>query len=145
VLAAGVASALLWNYLFIPPIFGFGISKFEDGMMFGTYFAVALIAGQLTARIRAQEKNERMREERATALFHFTQALRAARSLDEAVFAALRQMDGLFDATCALLLGGPDEGELTPHFANSLTLEEKERGVADWAWRNRKRAGRFTE
>ena len=59
-----------------------------------TYFVVALIAGQLTARIRAQERHERLREERATALFHLTQALSAARSLDEAVFAALRQADG---------------------------------------------------
>ena len=54
--------------------------------MFVTYFVVALITGQLTARIRAQERHERMREERATALLHLTQALSAARSLDEAVF-----------------------------------------------------------
>ncbi len=49
VLAAGVVSALTWNFLFIPPIFTFVIGKFEDGVMFGTYFIVALIAGQLTA------------------------------------------------------------------------------------------------
>jgi two-component system sensor histidine kinase KdpD len=68
VLAAGVGSALLWNFLFIPPLFTFTIAKLEDGMMFATYLAVALIAGQLTARIRAQERHERLREERATAL-----------------------------------------------------------------------------
>jgi two-component system sensor histidine kinase KdpD len=32
-----------------------------------------------------------------------------------------------------------------PHFAGSFTVTEKERGVADWAWRNRKKAGRFTD
>jgi two-component system sensor histidine kinase KdpD len=145
VLVAGVASALTWNFLFIPPRFTFVIAKFEDGMMFATYFAVALIAGQLTARIRAQERHERLREERAMALFHLTQALSAARSLDEAVFAALRQADTLFEAKCALLLGILEEGTLTAHFAGSLTLTENERGVADWAWRNRKKAGRFTD
>jgi two-component system sensor histidine kinase KdpD len=145
VLVAGVASALLWNFLFIPPLFTFAIAKFEDGMMFATYFAVALIAGQLTARIRAQERHERLREERAMALFHLTQALSAARSLDEGVFAALRQADELFHAKSALLLGAPNDSTLTPHFAGSLTMTEKERGVADWAWRNRKKAGRFTD
>ncbi len=144
VLAAGVISALTWDFVFIPPLFTFAIAKFEDGMMFGTYFAVALIAGQLTARIRAQERNERLREERATALFHLTQALSAARTLDDAVFAALRQADSLFSAQSALLLG--DEGDgLTPHFAGSFTMTEKELGVADWAWRHRRKAGRFTD
>lgn len=145
VLAAGVASALLWNFLFIPPLFTFAIDKFEDGMMFVTYIAVALIAGQLTARIRAQERHERLREERAMALFHLTQALSAAKSLDEGVFAALRQADELFGARSALLLGGAADGALTPHYASSYSLTEKERGVADWAWRNRKKAGRFTD
>ncbi|MDE3130684.1 MAG: DUF4118 domain-containing protein, partial [Acidobacteriota bacterium] len=144
-IAAGVVSALTWNYLFIPPLFTFVIAKFEDGIMFVTYFVVALISGQLTARIRAQERNERLREERATALFHLTQALSAARSLDEAVFAALRQADTLFGARSALLLADANTGELTPHFAGSFTLSEKESGVAVWAWRNRRRAGRFTD
>ncbi|MBS0632321.1 MAG: sensor histidine kinase KdpD [Verrucomicrobia bacterium] len=142
VLAAGVASALLWDFLFIPPLFTFAISKLEDGMMFATYFAVALAAGHLTARIRAAARHERLREERATALFHLTEALSAARTLDDAVFAALRQIDRLFAAQSALLLAGDS---LTPHFAGSFAISEKERGVADWVWRNRKRAGRFTD
>lgn len=145
VLVAGVGSALSWNFLFIPPAFTFRIEKFEDGMMFATYFAVALIAGQFTARIRAQERHERLREERAMALFRLTQALSAARSLDEGAFAALRQSDALFGGQSALLLGGPDDKVLVAHFASSFTVSDKERGVADWAWRNRRKAGRFTD
>jgi two-component system sensor histidine kinase KdpD len=145
VIAAGIVSAVTWNFLFIPPLFTFTIAKFEDGMLFVSYFAVALIAGQLTARIRAQERNERLREERAIALLRLTQALGAARSLDEAVFAALRQADTLFDAQTALLLDTAGDATLTPHFAGSFTVPDKERGVADWAWRNRRKAGRFTD
>jgi two-component system sensor histidine kinase KdpD len=145
VIVAGVLSALIWNFLFIPPVFTFVISKFEDGVMFGTYFVVALIAGHLTARIRASERHERLREERATALFHLTQALSAARTLDDAVFAALRQADMLFAAQSTLLLRNENGAGLTPHFAGSFTISEKETGVADWAWRNRKKAGRFTD
>jgi len=145
VLVAGVVSALTWNFLFIPPIFTFAIARFEDGLMFFTYFVVAVISGQLTARVRAQARNERMREDRATALFHLTEALSAARTMDDAVFAALRQADAYFGATTALLLDDGNGSELMPHFAGSFVLNDKERGVADWAWRNRKKAGRFTD
>jgi two-component system, OmpR family, sensor histidine kinase KdpD len=145
VFVAGVVSALTWDFLFIPPLFTFRIARFEDGLLFTTYFIVSLISGQLTARVREQERNERMREDRATALFHLTQALSSARSLDEAVFAALRQADTYFGATTALLLDDGNGSALMPHFAGSFTVSEKERGVADWAWRNRKKAGRFTD
>jgi len=140
-----VVSALTWDYLFIPPLFTFAIARFEDGLLFGTYFVVAFISGQLTARVRAQERNERMREDRATALFHLTQAISAARTLDDAVFAALRQADKYFGAKTALLLDDGNGSALMPHFAGSFAMNEKERGVADWAWRNRKKAGRFTD
>ena len=145
IFVAGVASALAWDFLFIPPIFTFVIAKLEDRLMFGTFFVVALISGHLTSRIRAQERNERMREDRATALFHLTQAISSARTLDDAVFAALRQADAYFGAKSALLLDDGNGSALMPHFAGSFTITEKERGVADWAWRNRKKAGRFTD
>ena len=145
VLTAGVLSALTWNYLFIPPRFTFAIGKVEDAVLFGTYFVVALIAGQLTARIRAQANHERRREERATALFQLTRALAEARTLDDAVFAALRQTDELFGAKSALLLADEAGREMQPHFAGSQTVEEKERAVATWAFQHRRPAGRFTD
>lgn len=144
-LVAGTLSSLAWNFLFIPPIFTFYIGRVEDGMLCGAYFVVAIIAGQLTARVRAQQRNEQMREERATALFHLTRALSAARTLDDGVFAALRQTDALFTATSALLLADDGGAGLVPHFAGSFVVSEKELSVADWVWRNRKNAGRFTD
>lgn len=144
VLAAGVLSALTWNFLFIPPRFTFAISKVEDATLFGTYFIVALVTGHLTSRIRIQGHNERLREERATALFELTRALAEADTLDEAAFAALRQADELFSATTSLLLADAD-GTVTPHFAGSFALDGKERGVAEWVYLNRRPAGRFTD
>ena len=61
------------------------------------------------------------------------------------MFAALRQADLVFSAHTALLLKDDDGAELGPHFAGSLTVDEKERAVADWVWHNRKKAGRFTD
>ena len=145
VLAAGVLSALTWDYLFIPPKYTFVINKLEDALLFGTYFIVALVSGQLTARIRSQARNERFREERSTALFHLTRALAAANTLDDAVFAALRQADDLFSAQTSLALFEKETGSVVPHFAGSYSLDEKEHAVAEWACRNKRSAGRFTD
>ena len=61
-------SALLWDFLFIPPRFTFYISRLHDFMMFGAYFVVAIVIGHFAARLREREQAERRREERATAL-----------------------------------------------------------------------------
>lgn len=144
VLAAGVLSALSWNFLFIPPRFTIRIEKVEDGLLFGTYFVVALVAGQLTARIRAQAAAERHREGRAMAMFHLTKALAEARSLEEAVSVALKQADALFGARTVLLLNGGN-GLIASPFSGSFVLDEKERAVADWVVQHRRPAGRFTD
>ena len=145
VLLAAMLSALTWNYLFIPPKFTFHIGNIENGILFITYFIVALVAGQMTSRIRAQARNERRREERAVALFTLTRSLAEAGTLDEAVFAALRQLDGLLGARTALLLALDRGAAPVLHYAGSYSLNENEAGVANWAFRHRRPAGRFTD
>jgi K+-sensing histidine kinase KdpD len=51
-LVAAAASAISWNYLFIPPRFTFHISQVQDVILFVLYFVIAIFAGNLTARIR---------------------------------------------------------------------------------------------
>jgi len=143
VLFAGVLSALTWDYLIIPPHFSFAIQNFDDGMMLGTYCVVALVAGQLTARVRAQELVERLREQRATALFHLTRALAATNTLQEAATAFLRQADAVFNARTALLLTGEDD-TLLVHSTSSFSLKASEFDIAIWARKHRREAGRFT-
>src|SRR5713101_5907760 len=54
-LLAAAMSALLWDYFFLPPVFAFRVTHFEDAMLLAMYFVVALVLGQLTGRIHAQE------------------------------------------------------------------------------------------
>src|SRR5258706_5142645 len=69
VLLAGALSALAWNFFFLPPRFTFIIARAEDGLLFCTYFVVALVLVQLVALIRAQADAERRPEEQSTALY----------------------------------------------------------------------------
>jgi two-component system, OmpR family, sensor histidine kinase KdpD len=143
VLLAGALSALAWNFFFLPPRLTFVIATLEDGVLFGLYFVVAIVLGQLVARIRTQEQAERRREERAVALYEFTRDLAEAASRDEVVWHLVSQVNRVFHAPVAVLLALNDT--LSAHPDGSLKLSAKELGVADWAFRQRKAAGRFTD
>jgi len=143
-LYAAALSAVTWNFVFMPPRLEFAAPGVEDSLMLGSYCFVALIGGQLAARIRSQEREERLREQRATAFFHLTRALAATRTLDEAAEVALRQADDLFAARTALLL--PDAmGRLIAHPASSFAADESEFAVASAALRGGRPLGRYTE
>src|SRR6185503_17809641 len=61
----------------------------------------------------------------------------------EVIWQLISQVNRVFRASVAVALSVSDR--LTPHPDSSLTLSEKELGVADWAFRQRKAAGRFTD
>jgi two-component system sensor histidine kinase KdpD len=143
VLLAGALSALAWNFFFLPPRFTLIVGNVEDAILFGTYFIVALVLGQLVARIRAQGDAERRREERSTALYELTREFSEAGSRDEVVWQLVGQVNRVFRAPAAVCL--PVGDKLVPYPDSTLTMTEKEISVSDWAFRHRKAAGRFTD
>lgn len=68
VVSAAIASALIWNYFFIPPKFTLSIKSAEDGLMFIMYFLIALVNAVFTSKIRQMEKIEQIKSERETTL-----------------------------------------------------------------------------
>ncbi len=78
ILLSATLSALLWDYLFIPPSFTLHIEKPEDILMLFMYFIIVILNGILTSRVRRQEKMTREREERTRALYQLTAELSSA-------------------------------------------------------------------
>jgi two-component system sensor histidine kinase KdpD len=136
-------SALLWDFLFIPPRFTFYITHFHDFMMFGAYFLIAIVIGHLATKLREREEAERRREERATALYRLTRALAASRDLDEALPKALKLIRDFFHADAALWLR--DESGLSLHRASLFNPSSKDESVAVWAFQRKQPAGRSTD
>lgn len=136
-------SAVLWNFLFIPPRFTFYISHLHDFMMFGAYFVIALVIGHLATQLREREQSERRREERATALYRLTRALAASRDLDEALPKALDLIKNVFQADAAVLLR--DESGLSQHPASTFAPSSKDESVATWAFQKKQAAGKSTD
>src|SRR6185503_15638677 len=122
-LLAAAFSALLWNYLFVPPLYTFIIGNLHDALMFGALFVVALAMGQLTTRLRVQQVAEREREERATALYLLTRELAEAKDFAELLGSVIRQLGTVFKANVAVLL--PDtlnNKELVPYPFGTLDV-----------------------
>src|SRR5439155_26729596 len=136
-------SALLWNFLYVPPRFTFYISRVQDFMMFGAYFIIALVVGHLATQLREREQSERRREERATALYRLTRSLAASRDLDEALPEILALIKNSFQADAALWLR--DEGGLSRHPASTFASSSKDESVAVWAFQKKQSAGRSTD
>jgi two-component system sensor histidine kinase KdpD len=142
-LAAATMSAILWDYFFLPPVFAFAIHHFEDAMLFGMYFVVALILGNLTTRIRAQETAERARETRATALYLLTCDLNESPDFDQMTRRIVQQLGSSFKTQVALLLPGA-AGLLEPCTGATLEIPSAELAVAKWAFDHRQNAGNLT-
>lgn len=68
VLIAALLSALLWDFLFIPPRFTFSVGSTEDKIMLSMYFVIALVNGVLTHKIRQMEKEARKKEAKEKAI-----------------------------------------------------------------------------
>ncbi|HEY6191580.1 MAG TPA: sensor histidine kinase KdpD [Bacteroidota bacterium] len=146
VLLAAGASALVWDFFFIPPRFTFVVARGQDILMLATYFAIAAVTGALTARVRAREKAVRSREERTQALYSLTKDLANATSQTEVAEAAVSNLRRFFQADVAIFLTDLD-GEIftRPHESSSFAVDEKEFGVAAWVYWNEKKAGKFTD
>lgn len=146
VLFGAVLSGICWDFLFIPPILTFVISRFEDNFMLGIFLLIALVTGQLTSRIRTKERDERRREQRAQALYQLVRSIAASSSTGELLESAAKKIGDVFGCHAAFLLAD-SEGRLSlmVHRASTFTLDEKEYGVAAWAYANRRVAGLFTD
>lgn len=145
-LLTATTSALLWDYFFLPPRGSFALLHPTDVMLFVMYFVVALVLGQLVSRIRWQERAERRREQRSTALYLLTRDLADAADVDDMAQRLVRQVAQAFQAKVAVLLRDSGGGlAKTAHAASTYPVSDKEQSVGAWAFRFGKAAGRFTD
>ncbi|MBN8592015.1 MAG: sensor histidine kinase KdpD [Anaerolineae bacterium] len=142
---AAATSALAWNFLFIEPRFTFEISRAQDLLLLLLFFFIALFAGNLTARIRTQERQARHNAERNMALYTLAHETASAVDMDAVLRSAVAQIGRIFNGDVAILLAKDDALSQTPHPSSTLTMDERELGAAQWAFENGRTAGRHTD
>ncbi len=138
------ASALLWNFLFIPPRFTFYIHSVEDAILFFTYFFIAVVIGSLTTRIRIQERNSQNREEQLNVLYTMTKQFSSFQSIDDAsrnLAALVRRFLGA-DSAVYIADGGALPAE--PRDGSTTTAGPDDRKALLGAFSEGIPTGRFT-
>ncbi|MCG6152173.1 sensor histidine kinase [Leptospira bandrabouensis] len=138
VLLAAILSASFWNFLFIPPLYTFYISKLEDALMFVIFMLIALINGSLTARLKKNETKLKSREEKLTILYELTRSLSQTSSSSEIIKTGETFFKRIFPFPVKLHFY--QAGEFSPAIEDSKDL-----AVATWTIKNGKPAGKYTE
>jgi two-component system, OmpR family, sensor histidine kinase KdpD len=145
VILAAVLSALLWDFLFIPPTFQFTVGTTEDRLLLLMYFIIALIHAVLTYKIRQVQKEVRKREERANTIKFYNTLLNSlSHELRTPITTIIGATDNLLNAE---KLSDKDKSELLSEISvasvrlnqqveNLLSMSRLESGIfqikKDW-------------
>ncbi len=145
-LAAAALSALAWDFLFIPPRFTLVVDKLHDLILLTLFFLVALVTGQITARLRRQERLVRERERRTALLQRLTEILSHNADPGQALQQGLSLIGEALGADAALYYRrNPAELLTDPAPGSSFQPDTRERAVAMWVYQQGQPAGRFTD
>ncbi|MEG0936454.1 MAG: sensor histidine kinase KdpD [Comamonas sp.] len=138
---AALLSVLLFDFYFVPPLNSFNVNDTQYVFTFFLMLGVALVCGQLMARLRHEARVAAERERRAGALARLARDLSGALTQAQVANIALTTMSGVFDAQTALLL--PDAEEQLHIQAGSDAPVDA--SIARWAMEHGQMAGQGTD
>jgi two-component system, OmpR family, sensor histidine kinase KdpD len=146
ILLSATLSAILWDYLFIPPPLTLHIGRAEDVLMLIMYFIIVILNGILTSRVRRQQRMTMEREERTRALYQLTRELSSASGIEEVLKVSIRDVKKFFKIPGVIILhSGPKELDKEIRHKAELTFSENEMSIASWAFHHSRKAGKFTD
>src|SRR5512137_2345331 len=68
-IAAAALSVATYDFFFVPPFYTLSVEHARHVMTFAMMFGLGLVVSNLTSRLRQQERQARLREERTAALY----------------------------------------------------------------------------
>lgn len=141
---ASVLSVAIFDFAFVPPRYTFEVADAQYLVVFAVMLAVALITGTLTALLREQREESRMRERRTEALYRLTHDLAVRSTAHEVLLAAVERVSELFGSKTAALV--PEEhGPLTVTAGDPAAVASApDRAAAAWAFSNGQASGALT-
>src|SRR5665213_1514840 len=106
-LYTAIASLIAYNFFFLPPLYTLTIADPNNWLSFGVLLFVAIFAGNLAARVRAQADLAAARAAAMTELYRFTGKLAGIARLDDILWAAAFQISSMLKANVVVLLENP--------------------------------------
>jgi two-component system sensor histidine kinase KdpD len=136
------ASSLAYNFFFLPPLYTFTIADRENVVALFFFFVVAIIAGNLTAQIRAQVVTAQERARTTENLYLFSRKLAGVITLDDLLWATAFQIAQMLKVRVVILLPENDSVAVRAGYPPEDTLDEADLAAAKWVWQHATPAGR---
>lgn len=133
------------DFLYIPPLNSFAISDLKYLKSFAIFIFISLCISFLGRFIRWRAKSARYRERFVSALYSFSKEMMEAETLDDILYRAVKNISEAFETDVIILL--PDKTgslEFATKNREDLKLNETEKAVAEWSYKNGQHAGRGT-
>ncbi|MFW1940630.1 ATP-binding protein [Acinetobacter junii] len=128
---------LLYNYFFIEPRFTFMISAERGVITIITFIISALLVGRLANQLRAQVLSLRAANSASLQLQELERKLSSCVDIQQVLNIAKQHLESSLNAYVWLRVATQVSGEIS-------VLNEKDQIAADWAQKNAKPCGRFT-
>jgi two-component system sensor histidine kinase KdpD len=144
ILFAAFSGALIWDYIFIPPIFTLHIRESEDLMMCLSFVLVGILSGYLARKTKTKERFLILREKKTNALFNLLKEFSSAMSNKAICDLTEKSILDLIGAQVKILLANENK-TITRKTTNAGDISDKEFALALWSFDNKKRAGWSTQ
>jgi two-component system sensor histidine kinase KdpD len=141
-LATCLVSVLAYNFFFLPPLYTFTIADPDNVAALFFFAVVAMIASNLTSRVRNQAVVARQRAKATEDLYLFSRKLGGAVTLDDLLWATAYQIALMLKVRVVLLLPEGESLALRAGYPPEDTLGEADLAAAKWCWQNNQPAGR---
>jgi two-component system sensor histidine kinase KdpD len=141
-LFACLISVLAYNFFFLPPLYTFTIADRENVVALFFFALVAVIASNLTARVRAQAVTARERAKVTEDLYLFSRKLTGVVSLDDLLWATAHQIALMLKLRVVLLLPEGDSIAVRAGHPPEDSLDDADLAAAKWSWQHAQPAGR---
>ena len=139
---ASLLSFVAYNFFFTEPHHTFIVSHREDVLTVVFFLVVAVIVGNLAARLKAQVEAMRMTAKRTANLYDFSRKIAGAASLDDVLWAAVHHVASTLQCHSLILLPrGGDRLEIASGYPPEDQMSPTAWGAAQWAWEHGQAAG----
>jgi two-component system sensor histidine kinase KdpD len=144
-LFASFASALAYNFFFLPPIYTFTIADPANVVAFGFFTVVAIAVSGVTARGRTLGMAAMERARTTESLYAFSRKLAGTATLDDVLWATAYQTALMLKVRVVLLL--PEGGGIAVKagYPPEDILDSADLAAANWTWQNDRAAGRGSD
>jgi two-component system sensor histidine kinase KdpD len=143
---ASFLSVLFFDFFFVPPYLTFAVADVQYILTFVVMLIVGFAISYLTGQLRRQTNTMRLREDRMQVLYALSRELSKSSYPDELFKIALKHIEEFFKCR-AVIFALDANKKLIPRFGHieELNLFPNEAAVAQWAYENKKSAGKDTD